>query len=203
MVSASVSVTPCITCGSDCIDVTADDQNCGGCGVVVGLGHCVGGKPSCNPGATVCGGTCVDLTSDPQNCGACNNAVPAGTSCESGQVTCPPSPQGPQILCGGQCVSALDPSHCGACARDCGDGSCECNGGSASSCTDYFCDYQPTTIATCDSVCGSYSQKCVSQGAADYLCSSSMGYQLDGACGALPPATFMGCPFHDVECQCQ
>jgi len=77
-------------CSGNCVDLSSDYLNCGGCGSAcpsagpyVATIECIGGtcvQTACDPGYANCYGglECNDLSQDPDNCGAC------GTVCESG-----------------------------------------------------------------------------------------------------------------------
>jgi hypothetical protein len=75
-------------CGSSCVDLDTDINNCGACGVQVSGPYqygvtCVGGKTDCGKGIPSCGpdNTCA-LTDD--NCGACGNVCSTGLWCNGG-----------------------------------------------------------------------------------------------------------------------
>jgi hypothetical protein len=95
--------------GDGCeMDVTADVDNCGGCGnicvVANGTAGCEASEcmvESCNPGRADCDGVytngCeVNLNNDPDNCGSCDNVcniANASNTCETGMcrvLTCTP-----------------------------------------------------------------------------------------------------------------
>lgn len=128
-------------CGGDCVDITKDPFNCGGCNTVCAAGEqCVAdsaGVPKCTtycaPGQTACAqpGTstfiCKDLASDRNNCGTC------GTVCGTGLVCSPPAIGKPgkcsiECLpgltnCSGNCLDATsDPLNCGGCGVKCDPG---------------------------------------------------------------------------------
>jgi hypothetical protein len=68
-------------CAGQCVDLTSDPDNCGGCSTVCASPHvCLAtGCLVCAAGETYCGGRrCVNTASDPDNCGGC------GASCASG-----------------------------------------------------------------------------------------------------------------------
>ncbi|MEO8799828.1 MAG: hypothetical protein ABI551_18175, partial [Polyangiaceae bacterium] len=117
--------SPCgsngVMCGSACVDIAVDSQNCGAC-----ANACLGGQV-CSNGqcATTCGAPttlcepvdhpklCANLASDNTNCGTCGTACAIGTTCSAGAcvTVCPSS----QISCGGACVDpATDRGFCGA-----------------------------------------------------------------------------------------
>lgn len=117
-------------CGLDCVDLTAESDNCGACGVACGQSQvCVDSACQCRDGSTPCGGLCVVTSSDPRNCGACGTVCGTGQVCEAGacKVACSPD----FTRCGDSCVNLLrDPGNCGACgtvctdARSCHAGAC-------------------------------------------------------------------------------
>ncbi len=86
-------------CGSRCVDLQADPNNCGSCG------HLCGGTGStCNAGTCACTGSftlcpqqnqCFDLTSDSSNCGFC------GYGCQGGN--CAGSLCQPTTIVSGSC----------------------------------------------------------------------------------------------------
>ena len=115
-------------CGSACVNVQEDVNNCGFCGVLCGTqcinGQCtsVGPTPGCAPGTTRCGNACVDLTSDENNCGTC------GKVCGSDSTCYPPGECGFSVeycesigkqACGLGCGPINDPFNCGGCGQLC------------------------------------------------------------------------------------
>ncbi|MEI8258916.1 MAG: hypothetical protein WCJ30_24875 [Deltaproteobacteria bacterium] len=88
-------------CGSTCVDLRVDRNNCGACGAVCGAGQtCSSGSCACgcSAGRTVCWTgcgecLCTDLATDPAHCGTCGTVCNAGTPCVSG--TCAAGDAGP------------------------------------------------------------------------------------------------------------
>jgi hypothetical protein len=133
--------SPAISCGGACTNLSADPQNCGGCGNACATAAnatpvCVGGIcgfPSCNPGFADCpglpGSGCeTNIATDPAHCGACNIACASGQVCIGGS-------------CQGGCLVATDcpaPQACDTvshtCTTACGNvqGLTGCNGGCCS-----------------------------------------------------------------------
>src|SRR5262249_2097250 len=69
-------------CGSECRDLSADQQNCGTCGNACGAGQtCQAGNCMCSAGLLACGGSCV--SADATHCGGCTNVCPSGQVCSS------------------------------------------------------------------------------------------------------------------------
>lgn len=90
---AAVSCPPYQTrCNGQCIPITVDPKNCGGCGVqcpptqVCSAGTCAN---DCLPGLSKCNGFCVDFQTDDGNCGSCGNKCPPTEGCVAG--TCKPA----------------------------------------------------------------------------------------------------------------
>jgi len=85
-------------CSGNCVDLSSDYLNCGGCGSAcpsagpyVATIECIGGtcvQTACDPGYANCYGglECNDLSQDPDNCGACGNVCQSG-DCSSGSCT--------------------------------------------------------------------------------------------------------------------
>lgn len=107
------------TCNNVCIDVSADEFNCGACAnECLPNQNCV--KSICCPAPAndTCGGACTDTLTDEANCGMCGKACAAGGTCVAG--TCC---EVPNTACGTQCVNTqTSGSHCGACDNACGAG---------------------------------------------------------------------------------
>lgn len=120
-------------CGDLCVDLQADEQNCGACGVACVQGErCTAGAcgTQCTAGQRSCDGSCVDLATDVNNCGGCGRRCPAGNVCVGGvcSLTCEPG----RVSCGGACVDLrTDEANCGVCGnictavtQQCVDGAC-------------------------------------------------------------------------------
>ncbi len=121
-------------CGDVCIDVQADTENCGKCGLVCSAGQacdkgvCSQDCPASNTKCARDGGaaTCVNAKTDNANCGACGKACKSGEVCNGGFCTgtCGDSTSG-QTLCGGDAAAPYcanlkaDGSNCGKCGASC------------------------------------------------------------------------------------
>jgi hypothetical protein len=80
-------------CGSACVELQSDADNCGDCGVAcVAPRVCADAACTdvCPTGQTLCGRGCFDLNADPNACGACDRACAAGQYCTSGTCYTPP-----------------------------------------------------------------------------------------------------------------
>ena len=77
-------------CDGECIPVSMDPDNCGGCGITCGEGEvCTGGQcvdeGDCPGGLTACDGICTDTIYDSDHCGLCGNVCGEGQGCAGGQ----------------------------------------------------------------------------------------------------------------------
>jgi hypothetical protein len=89
-------------CGSTCVDLADNPNDCGTCSKACGLltilglsnsscqsGGCVtkcsGNLTKCSVGLNL--GACADTTTDPANCGACGTVCAPGQGCLSGKCT--------------------------------------------------------------------------------------------------------------------
>ncbi len=116
-------------CGQACVDLRADNANCGRCGNACGAGAtCQTGVCTCAAGLSDCGSGCVDLQASGSHCGSCANACGTGTICSAGSCvrgSCP----GGQTSCNGACVdTSTSALNCGGCGMACPAGS-SCSGG--------------------------------------------------------------------------
>lgn len=107
------------TCGGMCIDLTADEFNCGDCGKeCLPNQNCVKSTCCTAPANELCGGACIDTTSDEANCGMCGKACMVGGTCVMGNCC-----EQPNTACGAECVNTqTNSSHCGMCNNACGGG---------------------------------------------------------------------------------
>lgn len=77
-------------CGSECVFLGSDPNNCGACGNVCGEGtECIGAEcldtdPCDGAPGTPCGPSCVDLDSDNNHCGECGNDCNENEYCGNG-----------------------------------------------------------------------------------------------------------------------
>ena len=94
------------SCGSACVDLKRDSQNCGTCGSACSAEQiCAEGlcktSPfvvSCtDPGYSLCNKTCVKTSDDPNNCGACGNRCATDFLCNNGH--CDPNCGGSKTAC--------------------------------------------------------------------------------------------------------
>jgi alpha-tubulin suppressor-like RCC1 family protein len=172
---SDVVVGPCgpgsaVMCGTTCVDVQSNAQNCGLCGKACGPDLvCSHGTCStvCGGGTSRCGNDCVDLTADVSNCGGCNKPCDQGQVCSKG--TCAATCQTGLTSCGGDCVDlTTNDSNCGTCGYPCpsgqvcgGSGQCQatcqsgwtsCPAGDAgTTCADT--QHDPTHCGTCNNTC--------------------------------------------------
>lgn len=120
-------------CGTNCVNVRMDSQNCGRCGVtcvprgttnyVCTDGGCVPDR--CPVGRRLCDGQCIDPMTNPQHCTACGVAC-IGTNttgdCVGGVCTCAPGYGNCDGTLANGCEAefATNATHCGACNARCG-----------------------------------------------------------------------------------
>jgi hypothetical protein len=160
-------------CGSECRDVSADQQNCGACGHACGAGEsCQASQCLCTAGLLDCGGSCIPA--DANNCGSC------GSNCGSGQVcsgnSCQSSCGTGETLCGmGACVNTLTNAlNCGRCGNQCPAGSV-CNAGT--------CGCSAAGQMLCGSACVDTNTSNVHCGGCNQACS---GTCMNGSCVTMP-----------------
>ncbi len=133
--TCSVGASP-RTCGTVCVDLAFDRQNCGACGNACKTGEvCSEGTCQIECGGTtpqLCNGGCVNAQSNAQACGTtcanCEATTGKGSVCLNGSCTCNAgaSPR----TCGTACVDlAVDRLNCGSCGKACRPGEI-CSGGS-------------------------------------------------------------------------
>ena len=118
-------------CGSSCLDLDSDPQNCGACG------------EECPVDGTCLDGGCVSPDGGPESCvtGDGGALCPSGTLCVGGGCLAPTCAEGGSgarcgfdataepsvgLCCDGGCVDPMSDSHnCGGCGIDCHSGVCD------------------------------------------------------------------------------
>lgn len=74
-------------CDGACVDLDADAEHCGACGVACEGTTCINGQcqtGACDPAQTSCAGACVDPESATEHCGACDNPCAQDELCVEG-----------------------------------------------------------------------------------------------------------------------
>ena len=141
-------------CGSACVDLTGDDNNCKACSMAcTGGAHCVSSACQCTGGTHLCGGACVanDTNACGSSCMKCT--VPTGgTAACNGTVCAQACNAAGQSPCNDVCVDeTMDTSNCGMCGNACTGGTPYCvNGTCVAPCG-------PTNCAGC---CNPTTQVC-------------------------------------------
>ena len=115
-----------VKCGTACVNLQTDAQNCGSCGKRCGNGAaCKGGKcqsstTPCSAPQIRCGGQCVDPNSDENHCGGCGQKCQGDLTCLNGACGCAGTEE---TACPGNiCVDLqTDDDHCGSCGNACGN----------------------------------------------------------------------------------
>jgi len=184
-------------CDGTCVDVLANNENCGACGAACGSGTtCIDASCVCHDGGTYCAGTCTNPSSDPSHCGSCAHACDSGEFCVSGECV---SDCGNDYLkaCNGTCVDPYyDSNNCGGCGLDCGDGPAwACNG--ACYCPSTLCGSSCTYLNSDPEHCGSCTNRCADgEICLNGACTSDGCWsQCDGKCTstAFDPKNCGGC----------
>lgn len=90
-VAPTVNPTTCALglspCGTACVDLTSDPNNCGMCGTMCDAGTVCSASQCaamCTVGQLQCGQGCVDSMSSVLHCGGCNQLCLAGQQCSNG-----------------------------------------------------------------------------------------------------------------------
>ncbi len=151
-------------CGSSCVDLDTDNNNCGTCGVACSVGnYCSLGVCQaivCSPPTTLCLSSCVNTAIDNNNCGGCGNVCSAGTYCSSG-MCCNTG----LTSCSGICRNlSTDTNNCGSCGYVCTPGF-NCVSGS---CTLPSC---PVGQTLCSGVCRNLNTDSSNCGSCGIVCS--------------------------------
>jgi hypothetical protein len=84
--ACSAGAPASVCCGSSCINLATDSNNCGGCGTACRGGACQAASSSGIPsGACICGGAKKCPTAPAQSCSGGTCACSTASECESGQ----------------------------------------------------------------------------------------------------------------------
>jgi hypothetical protein len=166
-------------CGSACVDLVTDHDNCGKCGLKCGdqqvcMGQCYG-PMACGPSLTMCATGCTNTQTDAAHCGSCGHACATGETCVAGTCTAAACPVGQQ-QCNGACIDvATDPANCGTCGNVCPPTtSCQ-----AGSCQPLMCF--PPTMA-CSNACVNVTSDTQNCGACGNICPPNKPSCVMGTC---------------------
>ena len=153
-----------IKCGTNYINPSADNNNCGSCGAVCPSGKvCSNGAcvTTCLAGFTLCLGSCINASTDINNCGSCGHACQPGQVCSAG--ACVVSCQIGLTNCSGICInSSSDNSNCGSCGLVCSAGKVCAGGVCVLSCQAGLtnCAGTCTNLSSSNNNCGSCGTLC-------------------------------------------
>ncbi|HEY3816159.1 MAG TPA: hypothetical protein VGL81_03255 [Polyangiaceae bacterium] len=113
---AACPATAPTMCGTSCVDLMRDPQNCHVCGVACETGgECVGGVCQCAAGTLSCGGVCASCAAPPDGGVSVCSATTCTFACTGAGLT----------NCGNSCTNVqTDSKNCGACGTDCLAGTC-------------------------------------------------------------------------------
>ena len=173
-------------CNGACIDLMADEQNCGMCGLACPAnGVCDNGVCTCvAPTPNTCPGVCTDFVTDEAHCGNCNTSCVGTQTCDNG-ICCSPG----TLNCGGQCKNLdEDEANCGGCGiacktgEQCQGGQCECPFGQAI-CPPGAPNGACQVVANDPNACGPTCQ----------VCSGSTPFCVSNGCAATCPAPLEAC----------
>jgi hypothetical protein len=106
-------------CGSRCVNLQFDRDDCGECGHSCGSQVCDQGRcvDACSGSAGACSGSCT-YADDPFNCGGCGVACDRG--CRGGACVPDVGCGDGRAWCHGTCIDVMtDRNNCGACGRAC------------------------------------------------------------------------------------
>jgi len=167
-------------CGSVCVDIDADANNCGQCSLSCQFGQvCASAACACPDAKTLCSlgfGAfgCFDLTANLNSCGTCGHVCVIGQSCINGVCGCP----GGQRFCINSdkvCVDAqTDPKNCGSCDNACPSGTTCVNGTCSCASGQTYCVHS-------NNVCTNTQTDAHNCGACDHACPAGNACA-NGAC---------------------
>jgi glucosylceramidase len=116
--AGTITCTTGTACGQSCVNTATDNNNCGTCGNLCGIGQsCQASQCVCQTGLILCNGLCVQ--SDANHCGTCTMTCSAGQVCSNNACTSEGC-TGSQMMCGTACVDTTSSdTNCGSCGHAC------------------------------------------------------------------------------------
>ncbi len=179
-------------CEGQCVNLNADAQHCGGCGIACAEGtSCT--KGTCDDRCVLpwlpCGDDCVDVAVDSTHCGGCDKPCADDELCEAGD--CVARCAGEHgAMCQGACVDIWnDPRHCGGCGEVCEAGNLCVGGRCAEGCVAprVACDGACVDVALDPDHCGDCETACNEDAICDAgdcvpRCAGEHGEWCEGTC---------------------